>query len=503
MIFNPIRHAGILFIAIIAVIILPVVTVFYMYPSITNLLREEAKVEAVRIATLLISMIPPEQNVIKTDSLPVDYLNKIQGMQKNFNLMKIKIFSRSGEIIYSTDPEDIGNINKNEYFHEIVAKGDAYAIIVQKGAESLETQTVTTDVVETYVPIIKNNRFIGAFEIYYDITTKKQGLDKLKSRSSVMIFTIAFTLLVLVVISLLKANRAIFENVRTKETLKENQERYRSLVDSTDDSIYLVDRDYRYLFMNKKHISRMGLSEDQYLRRAYSEFHSPEDSKEFTEQVDKVFENSESVKHEHRSARDQKHFLRTLSPVKDLYGRTVAVTVVSKDITERKRMEEELRELSLTDELTGLYNRRGLFTLAGHLLRMADRVKRGFYMLYADFDNLKGINDTFGHREGDLVLMETANILKDTFRDSDIIARIGGDEFVVVPVGTTEDCVEIITARLQKALDIHNEKTNHSYNLSLSFGITYYDPESPCSIGNLLVEADKLMYEQKRRKQTS
>ena len=493
----------ILFIAIIAVIILPVVTVFYMYPSFTNLLREEAKVEAFRIATLLISMMPSEQNVIKTDSLPVDYLNKIQGMQKDFNLMKIKIFSRSGEIIYSTDPEDIGNINKNEYFHEIVAKGDAYAIIVQKGAENLETQTVATDVVETYVPIIKNNRFIGAFEIYYDITTKKRGLDKLKSRSSVTIFTIAFTLLVLVVVSSFKANRAINESMRTKETLKENQERYRSLVDSTDDSIYLVDRDYRYLFLNKKHISRMGLSEDQYLRRAYSEFHSPEDSKEFTEEVDKVFENSESVQHEHRSARDQKYFLRTLSPVKDLYGRTVAVTVVSKDITERKRMEEELHELSLTDELTGLYNRRGLITLAEHLLRMSDRVKRGFYMLYADLDNLKGINDTFGHREGDLVLMETANILIDNYRDSDIIARIGGDEFVVIPVGTTEDCVEIITARLQKALDIHNKKTNHSYKLSLSFGISYYDPEYPCSIGKLLVKADKLMYEQKRRKKTS
>jgi diguanylate cyclase (GGDEF)-like protein len=122
-------------------------------------------------------------------------------------------------------------------------------------------------------------------------------------------------------------------------------------------------------------------------------------------------------------------------------------------------------------------------------------------MLYADIDNLKKINDTFGHKEGDFALIEIADILKKSYRDSDIAARIGGDEFVVIPIGTTGDNIELITSRLQKAIEIHNSKGNRKYKLSVSIGVTYYDPEYPCSIDELLLKVDKLMYEQKSQKQ--
>lgn len=286
-----------------------------------------------------------------------------------------------------------------------------------------------------------------------------------------------------------------------EEKLKASEEKYRSLVESTDDSIYLVDRDYRYLFMNKKHLSRMSLSDDQYLGKAYSEFHSPEETKVFIEKINKVLTTGESIRDEYRSQKDGKYFLQTFSPVKSPEGKTIAVNVVSKNITERKQMEDKLRSLSLTDELTGLFNRRGFMTLAKHQLKMAKRLSRGIFMLYADMDNLKGINDTFGHREGDLALIETANILKNNYRESDIIARFGGDEFVVIPVGTSKDNIEIITTRFHKTLAIHNAKGNRKYKLSISIGIAYYDPEFPCSVDELLKQADKMMYQEKRRKQ--
>lgn len=166
-----------------------------------------------------------------------------------------------------------------------------------------------------------------------------------------------------------------------------------------------------------------------------------------------------------------------------------------------KDVEDTLYNLSITDELTGLHNRRGFFTLTEYLLKVAKREKQGIYLLYLDLDNMKEINDTFGHSEGDNVLIDIAHILKTNYRDSDVIARIGGDEFVVVPVGTTGDNVELITDRLQKQIDIHNEKSNRSYKLSVSKGIVYYDSEKPCSIDELLTEADKLMYEHKKFKQ--
>jgi diguanylate cyclase (GGDEF)-like protein/PAS domain S-box-containing protein len=288
-----------------------------------------------------------------------------------------------------------------------------------------------------------------------------------------------------------------------EESLQKSEARYRSLVDSTDDSIYLVDRDYRYLFMNRKHRERMGLSNEEYIGKPYTDMHSPEETERFIDTVNKVFNTGESVQDEYRSKRDGKYFLQTISPVKEMNGKTLTVSVVSKNITERKQMEEELRSLSLTDELTGLYNRRGFFTLAEHEIRMARRLMTKIFMLYVDMDNLKGINDTFGHREGDLALIDTAHILKENYRDSDIIARIGGDEFVVIPAGNTDEGADIIMTRLQRALENHNEKVNRFHKLSVSAGIACYDPESPFSLNELLNQADKLMYEQKRRKKTS
>ena len=164
------------------------------------------------------------------------------------------------------------------------------------------------------------------------------------------------------------------------------------------------------------------------------------------------------------------------------------------------REQEQLRALSLVDELTGLYNRRGFLTLAQQQLKLANRTKRGMLLLFADLDDLKGINDTLGHHEGDLALIQTANTLKDAFRESDIIGRIGGDEFAVLAIGASKESAEILTTRLQERLEARNAKANPRYKLSLSAGIAYYDPECPCSIDELLARADRLMYEQKRGK---
>lgn len=184
-----------------------------------------------------------------------------------------------------------------------------------------------------------------------------------------------------------------------------------------------------------------------------------------------------------------------------LKNTTVRRDELVKEITRRKQLEEELKAISLTDDLTGLYNRRGFFTLTEHLLKVAKREKRGMFMLYADLDGLKGINDNFGHKEGDNALIDFADILKTSYRESDVIARIGGDEFVVIPVGFAGDNEEIINNRLQEKLDAHNAKGNRRYSrLSVSAGIAFYDPEKPCSIDELLNQGDKLMYESKKNK---
>jgi diguanylate cyclase (GGDEF)-like protein len=166
---------------------------------------------------------------------------------------------------------------------------------------------------------------------------------------------------------------------------------------------------------------------------------------------------------------------------------------------EYKRTEEELLVLSLNDELTGLYNRRGFFTLAEQKLKAANRIKKGMLLLFADVDDLKVINDTFGHLEGDQALIDTANILKETFRESDIIARIGGDEFVILAIETSDSSAETLNIRLQANIKSHNTNERR-YKLSMRVGIVRHDFENRCTIAELLAQADKLMYEQKWNK---
>jgi diguanylate cyclase (GGDEF)-like protein len=168
-----------------------------------------------------------------------------------------------------------------------------------------------------------------------------------------------------------------------------------------------------------------------------------------------------------------------------------------RDITEGVRMREELRTLSLRDELTGLYNRRGFLTLAEQQLKLADRGGRGFLLLFADLDGLKTINDEHGHQEGDRALRRAAEVLLQTFRDSDIVGRMGGDEFAVLAVGAG-GAGEAVTARLQRALNARLQKEASPFPISLSVGCVRYDPQDPCSLDEILARADAAMYEQKR-----
>ena len=292
----------------------------------------------------------------------------------------------------------------------------------------------------------------------------------------------------------------ITERKKSQRRILESEERYRSLVESTEDSIYLVDRDYRYLFMNKKHLLRMGLSDEQYAGKAYCEFHSPEESRLFIEKVDRVFKTGETVQHEYESFRDGRYFLQSYSPVKGKDGRTESVTVVSKDITGRKRMEEKYRNLSITDELTGLYNRRGFFTLAEQQLKTARRQQNGIILVSADMDNLKTINDTLGHKAGDLAIIAVADILRECFRDSDVVGRIGGDEFVVLQLVNTDIPEEALTARILDSLHVYNAKRSGGHEVSISVGIKGYTHEANYSLGEMLAQADRQMYEQKRKK---
>jgi len=164
---------------------------------------------------------------------------------------------------------------------------------------------------------------------------------------------------------------------------------------------------------------------------------------------------------------------------------------------ERHRIKAELKSLSLTDELTGLYNRRGFLTLARQQIKIAHRLKKKLLLVYTDMDNLKWINDTLGHKEGDRALKEMAEIMSSTFRASDLVARMGGDEFAILGLEEAEVDFSKIRMRLQERTGLSGKDSARPYRLSLSMGFVEYDPEKPEGIDDLLARADKLMYVEK------
>ncbi len=163
-------------------------------------------------------------------------------------------------------------------------------------------------------------------------------------------------------------------------------------------------------------------------------------------------------------------------------------------------LDRELRYLALTDDLTCLFNRRGFFAAATQQLKLAHRNGQSLLLLFCDVDNLKKINDSFGHQEGDLALIRTADALELSFRGSDILSRLGGDEFVVLASETSNQTREVILRRLEKNLK-KSSATEPRYALSLCVGVARFDPKCAISLGELMLKADRAMYEKKRATQ--
>lgn len=281
-------------------------------------------------------------------------------------------------------------------------------------------------------------------------------------------------------IELEQSNKQLHKALQTIKILETN---YRTLLERNADAMVVVDREGTVRYVNPAAEAFFGRRAKELLGSAFDFPVVPGEARE----VSIVHRDGETLVAEMRVAitswEEKSAYLASL-----------------RDVTENVRLREKLRDLSLTDELTGLYNRRGFLTLAQQRLSVTASAKGEAILLFVDLDHMKWINDTLGHHEGDRAIIEASDILKETFRETDIIGRIGGDEFAIFVSGTQKNSCEILTTRLQDNLDARNAQNNRQYNLSLSVGMAYHDPEHPCSIDEMLALADLLMYEQKRRK---
>ena len=215
---------NILILSILVVILLPAYNTAFVYPSITKLFNETLMKDATSIAKHFMSMFEAGTNELTQKSFNPQILKEIDTLRENFGLAKLKIFSKSGEILFSTDSKEIGGINAERYFQEIVAQGNVYTEVVKRNSDSLEHQRMLVDVVETYVPMVKDGVFLGAFEVYYNITEKKQNLESLLLNSFVIVIVLALSVLVLSAIIFVREKRRLIERERAEDKRKKAEE---------------------------------------------------------------------------------------------------------------------------------------------------------------------------------------------------------------------------------------------------------------------------------------
>ncbi len=299
----------------------------------------------------------------------------------------------------------------------------------------------------------------------------------------------------------------ISDRVRAEEALRDSESRYRSALDNSLDIFTVLDTvrdadgaiiDFRVVEVNARAGVALGVDASRMIGRSLGELLPYSANGALLKSLVGVAETGEAAETEIQPR---------VGPLADKWlscqivalGRGVAIT--ARDVTDRRRTEDELRALSLVDSLTGLFNRRGFEAIATQQLKSAEHSAKSSFLFYFDMNDFKSINDTWGHATGDNALVNMAEVLRMVFRESDVVARMGGDEFVALALNSGE-VTNAVLARLNAELaqrNARNALAGLEYQLSTGVGIARFTPDSPRSLEALLAIADRELYLDKRQ----
>ena len=404
-------------------IALPLYTILFTFPAFTHLLTEQTEANAIRIASHLSRMVLADDQQGGGDLAISDALKaEIAIVSRDFNVMKHRIFSPSGVIIDSSAGGEVGDINDKDYYHNRVAKGQVFTKVVAKDRQTMEGQSLKIDVVETYVPIQRQGTFLGAFEIYFDITGPMTALREEMLRSSAVLIGISAGFLIMLVfirrivvrpISKMTlamdtvargrlnhqvpvigqdelGNMAAIFNRMTDELRKmhigftNEKNKLTTILLGAREGIVVTDPEDRVVLVNPAVEALLGKTEKQIVEGGFRNLlDDPAYVDGFLQKSgvdipDMVVFNGHVLNFHAASIFGQD-------------GQKIGSAAMLRDITEEKRLEEQLRELSNTDGLTGLFNRRRFDEILSGEFERAVRYGSHFGLLLLDVDHFKKI----------------------------------------------------------------------------------------------------------------
>jgi len=287
------------------------------------------------------------------------------------------------------------------------------------------------------------------------------------------------------------------DRVKAEEALKESEQRYREILETTAEGFYEVDLKGKIVACNRAAAKMLGFKQEELTGLNY---------KSLCKDFDAVFREFNQAFASGKSKfnvllemirKDGSINIADLSVslIYDQQGNITGFRGMGRDITERVKLEEHLKHISLHDELTGLYNRRYFENELARLDRSRDYPVA---VISADLDGLKLINDTLGHSEGDRYLQAGAELLKNTLRSSDVLARVGGDEFAIILPRTDREAAEELVTRLRARIDQYNSQ-QHKIPISISIGLAVSAAKAG-SLEETYKEADNAMYNDKLKR---
>ncbi len=337
-------------------VVIPTYEAIFIFPKYRNLSISMIENEASRTAKYLAANSLPQNFDFKSKTSLVEYTDKLYTNIKNFNIVKLKLFSNSGEIIWSTDTHEVGTINKQAYFHNLVSKGFPFTKLVQKKEKTLEGEISRVDVIETYVPFMQGNEFTGAFEIYYDVTTNMSILNDLSWRTWLSIMIMGVGLVCVVMISLAISYRDYQRRLKVQEELQESEEKYRILIDNSIEAI-CVAQDGLIKFFNHQTEELCGYSREELTSKLFTDFIHDDDQDLVRERHQRRLSGDElpsrySFRIVHKNGNIKWVELNVATISWD--GRPAALCFLI-DITESKHLEDE-RKILITDLQEALEN---------------------------------------------------------------------------------------------------------------------------------------------------